>query len=158
MSNTETMKEVYLLAQEHCGLKVGDYVKLTRFFDEDECGLIGNKFMKYDNIGPLLGDIGRILNISQYGIQVDFYRKRCIWLCPYFVLEKAEGPAHKFKPFDKVLVRDNSCDEWRIDFFSHINKDRNDLQFCCLNEDWAICIPFEGNERLVGTSYEPESK
>lgn len=56
-----------------------------------------------------------------------------------------------FKPFDKVLVRDNNEQEWKINFFSHYNKD-----FCykyyCLKSCYNQCIPYEGNERLLGTT------
>lgn len=59
----------------------------------------------------------------------------------------------EFKPFDKVLVRDSNMEEWQVDLFSHIKK--ADYNFIAVGSCWKQCIPFEGNEHLVGTSYSP---
>lgn len=60
---------------------------------------------------------------------------------------------HQFKPFDKVLVRDGDDNEWVCDFFSHI--DERDLYYC-IGSWWVQCIPYEGNEYLLGTTNKPE--
>ena len=54
------------------------------------------------------------------------------------------------KPFDKVLVRvDNSY--WRIQFFERINKKNKNYPFVCMNgNNYKQCIPYEGNEHLIG--------
>ena len=54
------------------------------------------------------------------------------------------------KPFDKVLVRDNNNHYWRCNYFSHINKPP--FIFTCTDGNWKQCIPYEGNEHLVGTT------
>ena len=55
----------------------------------------------------------------------------------------------KLKPFDKVLVRNNDDDEWVCDIFSHIDE----LAFYyCVGTRWEQCIPYEGNEHLLGTT------
>lgn len=54
----------------------------------------------------------------------------------------------ELKPFDKVLVRDGDDDEWVCDFFSHI--DERDLYYC-VGTWFKQCIPYEGNEHLLGT-------
>ena len=59
------------------------------------------------------------------------------------------------KPFDKVLVRDEDDDYWRIDFFSHEDVEFN-YRFICMKDKWRQCIPYEGNEHLLGTSNDPE--
>lgn len=59
------------------------------------------------------------------------------------------NPKCKFKPFDKVLVRDSYDDMWRACFFSHIRKDGRYITTCLT---WKFCIPYEGNERLLGTT------
>lgn len=54
----------------------------------------------------------------------------------------------ELKPFDKVLVRNNDDDEWVCDIFSHIDE----LAFYyCVGTRWEQCIPYEGNEHLLGT-------
>lgn len=64
-----------------------------------------------------------------------------------------ETPKHEFKPFDKVLVRDACCEVWRPDIFSSM---AYGPLYSCLISDWHYCIPFEGNEHLVGTTKNPE--
>ena len=59
----------------------------------------------------------------------------------------------KFKPFEKVLVRDEEDDERSCDIFSHI--DEYDLYYC-VGTRWKQCIPYEGNEHLLGTTIKPE--
>lgn len=55
----------------------------------------------------------------------------------------------ELKPFDKVLVRNNDDDEWVCDIFSHI--DEQDFYYC-VGTRWEQCIPYEGNEHLLGTT------
>lgn len=57
---------------------------------------------------------------------------------------------HEFKPFDKVLIRDKDDDLWTADFYSH--KVNNSYYITCSGMFSRQCIPFEGNEHLVGTS------
>lgn len=57
---------------------------------------------------------------------------------------------HQFKPFEKVLVRDNYNDMWRANFFSHIKED--DGRYVTTGLTWNFCIPYIGNESLVGTT------
>ena len=59
---------------------------------------------------------------------------------------------HQFKPFEKVLVRDYDYKEWRCDFFSHMLKDG---EYSCIGRSWKKCIPYEGNEYLLGTNGKP---
>lgn len=61
---------------------------------------------------------------------------------------------HQFKPFEKVLVRDNYNDMWRASFFSHIKEDDERYVTACLT--WKFCIPYIGNESLVGTTKDVE--
>lgn len=57
---------------------------------------------------------------------------------------------HQFKPFEKVLVRDSFDDVWRASFFSHIKEDDGRYVTTCLT--WRFCVPYEGNEHLLGTT------
>lgn len=57
---------------------------------------------------------------------------------------------HQFKPFEKVLVRDSFDDVWRASFFSHIKE--NDGRYVTTCITWKFCIPYEGNEYLLGTT------
>ena len=62
-------------------------------------------------------------------------------------------PKVELKPFDKVLVRDNKDQKWQASFFGY--KDEN--HFMCENGcAWFHCIPYEGNEHLLGTTKDVE--
>lgn len=65
-----------------------------------------------------------------------------------------QKPKTELKPFDKVLVRDDDDTTWRCDFFSHLG-DKEGV-FICLTTWWKQCIPYEGNEHLLGTTNNPE--
>ena len=72
-------------------------------------------------------------------------------LTPEDVKDAPKEP--EFKPFDRVLVRDEWDREWRIDFFERMNKDKDEVyRYRCLNAYWCQCIPYEGNEHLLGTT------
>ena len=52
---------------------------------------------------------------------------------------------------DAVLVRDSEHGVWSYCHFSH-KKDDNYLPYCTSFTDSMYCIPYEGNEDLVGTT------
>ena len=55
-----------------------------------------------------------------------------------------------FKRGMEVLVRDIESDEWAYTNFSHYSNKEN--RFCANGLYWDQCIPFEGNEHLLGTT------
>lgn len=59
-----------------------------------------------------------------------------------------EKPKYELKPFDKVLVRDRDCDLWQISLFGY----ENNCYHCINGYTWYQCIPYEGNEHLLGTT------
>ena len=67
-------------------------------------------------------------------------------------------PAPKFKPFDRVLVRDGYDNRWEIDFFDHYNWSGNFHYRRMTSGYLRYCIPYEGNEHLNGTTDEPKRK
>lgn len=66
-----------------------------------------------------------------------------------------ENPQYQFKPFDRVLVRDIQCEEWKASLYSHKNDSRKPYSYCCNGIYYNHCIPYEGNEKLVGTTNKP---
>lgn len=62
---------------------------------------------------------------------------------------------HQFKPFDKVLVRDSNSERWRCDFFEQ-QEEKEGFNVRCFRGVWCQCIPYEGNEHLLGTTNNPE--
>lgn len=60
-------------------------------------------------------------------------------------------PKCPFEPFQKVLVRDSDDDVWKADYFSHYDEDESLLPYCCVGENYKVCVAYEGNEHLLGT-------
>lgn len=61
-----------------------------------------------------------------------------------------------FKPFDMVLVRNSKSDKWIATFYSY-RRTQNAIwtgEHVCCNGIYNYCIPYEGNEELVGTNKE----
>lgn len=59
-------------------------------------------------------------------------------------------PEQEFKPFDRILVRDDERDYWRPEFFSYKDEDGN--TYCCGGVRYVTSIPYEGNEHLAMTT------
>lgn len=72
--------------------------------------------------------------------------KGYIWDAEKLELRKREP---EFKPFDKVLVRDGIDDIWRLAQYGFESKDKT--YNTVGGTWWAYCIPYEGNEHLLGT-------
>lgn len=70
-------------------------------------------------------------------------------------------PKVEFKPFDKVLVRNTDTEEWFPGFFEKFDSTWN-YPYHIMNRrsmtDFAFkqCIPYEGNEHLLGTTKDVE--
>lgn len=60
-----------------------------------------------------------------------------------------------FKPFDKVLVRDNNTDSWKADIYLGYDEN-NPFPYICTKTNYSICIPYKDNEYLLGTTNSPE--
>lgn len=140
-------------------VKVGDLVRLIRPASDGEGG--------WPNVWPNMADgwIGNILrvkdicdpNIVCYNPDAD------AWFgFPYFVLEKVVEHKDKewevsyglkVKTGDPVLMRDDVTSTWRYSVFSHKHRGGNvPYLYYSAGIIAAFCIPYVGNERLVGTT------
>ena len=63
-------------------------------------------------------------------------------------------PEHKFEPFEKVLCRDHKGSVWDVDFFGFKVKNETETSFIyrCVGNIYKYCIPYKGNEHLLGTT------
>lgn len=61
----------------------------------------------------------------------------------------------EFKPFEKVLVRGDTNKEWSIDLFSYYDEEDESFPYVCMYTRYCYCIPYEGNEYLLGTTDSP---
>lgn len=62
-------------------------------------------------------------------------------------------PKVELKPFDKVLVRNNNIRKWEADLFGFKNVTGH---YHCVGGTWLQCIPYIGNESLLGTTKDVE--
>lgn len=61
----------------------------------------------------------------------------------------------EFKPFDKVLVRYKDTDTWEADIYLDYHKEAEYYCYKCTRMNYHYCIPYEGNEYLLGTTDSP---
>ena len=70
-----------------------------------------------------------------------------------------ETKKFEFAPFDRVLVRDEDQERWGVHLYSHYDSYNEEYAYRMVgNSGYAQCIPYEGNEHLLGTtdSYVPK--
>ena len=60
-----------------------------------------------------------------------------------------------FTPFDRILVRNNNTDSWKADIYLGYDEN-NPFPYICTRTNYSICIPYEDNEYLLGTTNSPE--
>lgn len=100
-------------------------------------------------------------NIEHYRLATDSGKQRMInllkasknpkakeYLKRFFGIE--EKPKYEFKPFDKVLVRRTNQERWKLHLFSRESVEDNKYE-CLGGVGFSQCIPYEGNEHLLGT-------
>ena len=70
---------------------------------------------------------------------------------------KKEGDIQerKFEPFEKVLVRDQKADKWTVDLYGFEEKE-DGYNYQCVGGCCVYCIPYKGNEHLLGTTNNPD--
>ena len=106
---------------------------------------IENEKFVADQAFDLRISIHEELREATEGEAITFHEAYTIW-------EKSKKQS-AFKPFDKVLVRDSESDKWRANLFGYIDKDG---YYHCVYANWAYCIPYIGNESLLGTTKDVE--
>ncbi len=84
---------------------------------------------------------------TQYGMEVTI----SIGLQDNWELVPNKFDITTLKPFDKVLVK-TFHEEWKADFFSHYSKEADFPYSTVGKKDYYYCIPYEGNEHLLGTT------
>lgn len=119
------------------------------------CMINGNVYIKgtEDEYYGIVSDIDRLATdteklqffeaLAKKGKAWDASKKQIVDLKPKVEL----------KPFDKVLVRNSESDKWRANLFGYIDKDE---YYHCVFTNWVYCIPYAGNEHLLGTTKDVE--
>ena len=72
-----------------------------------------------------------------------------------FKIKKPKFDPKALKPFDKVLVRDDSEYNWTCDLFSCIQIGGEHYKYWCIGAGFEYCIPYnDDTKHLVGTNEE----
>lgn len=70
-------------------------------------------------------------------------------------IKKPKFDPKTLKPFDKVLVRDEDSENWRVQLFSYIIESVTCYPYFCINNPYKYCIPYNSDTKhLVGTNEE----
>ena len=141
------------------GIKKDDEVRLIR---EASSGEDGWRNVWPDKANELVGKILKVKGINEKGIACCNQKDGYWFRFPYFVLEKVMEHKDrewevsyglKVKTGDPVLMRDNELRPWTYSVFSH-KRSRGDTPYPYYSAGIisAFCIPYKGNEHLVGTT------
>lgn len=136
------------------------HIIFEKFTDDTYTTFIGRHYLNknYKNYVP-----GRYTCVTQH-FHIEESNAAQIYI--YNIEEKIGGkldlktleiekPKCEFKTFDKVLGRNGKDDVWKADLFSHY-KEESQYPFRCIGFSRKYCIPYEGNEHLLGTRNNPE--
>lgn len=118
--------------------------------------LIEPKFKIGDKIADKTKFTYRITEITDKGYKLNDLKTTFITFEEadlYFVKVVDIFDNTTLKPFDKVLVRDETGDTWDIDFFGYYKKGFYNTTGC----QYKQCIPYAGNEHLLGTTEDCDS-
>lgn len=141
-------------------LKIGDRVRIIRKAADLEDGWgVGWVSSSMDSF---IGKEARVRDINgRAGINAGCDNGLGSWNFPYFVLEKVGeykdkewevSYGLKVKTGDPVLVRDGRDGEWRFSLFSHVIPGYSvAARYRASGLIYKLCIPYKGNEHLVGT-------
>ena len=65
--------------------------------------------------------------------------------------------ASDLQPLQPVLVRDDYLYKWELGLFGRVDDESNaEHPYICIGERYAQCIPYKGNEHLLGTRKSPK--
>ena len=122
----------------------------TKTLEELPIFKVGDRIRHKDN--------GICCTLGEYSEGISAYRTNIGLSITHKDLEQWELVQNKFdiaslKPFDKVLVRNNSSETWHIQFFENYNRQYGaKYPFVCMCNKYSQCIPFKYNEHLVDTA------
>ena len=102
-------------------------------------------------------NIYRIVNIKDLHYELRKNNETHAYYISFVTQDEWELVPDKFdvttlKPYDKVLARCSSLEKWRIQFFEKFDKTCKFPFICMGYNKYTQCIPYEGNEHLLGTA------
>lgn len=165
-----------------CKFKDGDIIYVKDKYDQEWCSILSNytdnKLYTYVdfciNSNEVYYNKPNILcehkDIIEYRLATEKEKEKLFnaikdndykWNVENKTLEKL-SKSYKLNKFNintlvpfksKVLVRDNDIERWRPTFWGfYDNDDSLNYPYECVGNAFAQCIPYEGNEHLLGTN------
>lgn len=132
-----------------------EYSNFGKGFDSHVFFNIKTKIIEYNIHGHTLQDV--ILRLATEDEKKQLFsaleKEGKAWDVDKKKVVSLKPNVDELKPFDKVLVRDSKSNEWRANLFSYKNVNE---PYCCVYASWNYCIPYEGNEHLLGTKNNPK--
>ena len=104
-------------------------------------------FGSVENVVPATKEQRDLLfaKMKEAGYEWDADKKELRKIQPYYDIKN-------FKPKQWVLVRDDDEWEWGLTRFSHLSNGSVSLFVCINGASFQQCIPYDGNEHLLGTT------
>ena len=147
--------EGYRLATEEEKTKLFQAIKENGYTWNEETKTLEKlpKFKVGDKIKYRSGEIVyRIVQITEDSYVLDNLCSISISIEHMYNLVPNKFDITTLKPFDKVLVRNTNKDYWMISMFGYISKGDKQYFMCIAKSGFYQCIPYEGNEHLLGTT------
>lgn len=94
-------------------------------------------------------------SVGRYGASGNFNTDRAF--SHYDLVLEVPDTEPEFQPFDRVLVRDDNSGEWCLALYAYY-RESTKLHRMVGGARWKQCIPYEGNEHLLGTTEKPKEE
>ncbi|MBO7211858.1 MAG: hypothetical protein J6V44_12745 [Methanobrevibacter sp.] len=151
------------VSSEYYGLKLpngSEDIGVLLVSEQDDYELVqaAPKFKVGDRVKHIFAHrSGTVVKVVDKGYYIDYPKGEGVCFISFMLEKDYELVPNKFdittlKPFDKVLIRDSDKVCWYANIYSHyLGKDKL-YQFRCIGTITKQCIPYEGNEHLLGTT------
>lgn len=121
----------------------------------DECSMTLKELTLKFKVGDTIHRKG-YSNFKIVAIEEDRYRMKDGFFLKFVDQndwEVAKFDINTFKPFDKVLARDDDKSEWHCEFYSHYKNNVTYYKYGCISSAFHQCIPYnDDTKHLVGTT------
>lgn len=111
----------------------------------------GETEVMYLNAPFLYIDDKLILKLNEYDFGCDFINDSNKQIFLHDVL-KIEPPRHGFETKESVLVRQDKVLKWNLTEYAYFDTEITHGHVCLNGQCFKYCIPYEGNEHLLGTT------
>lgn len=146
--------DVIINIHNGCGVLFEEWVDDSyTSFKASICQLLSGKFAKRNKNVFFTKDFDKASDEQRDKFIADMKKYYGGKYNPETLQVESVKPECPFKPFDKVLVRDEQEDLWYANFFAHYNEDDKCYPYSCIGTHYRYCIPYnEHTAHLLGTT------